>query len=95
MKEIKRASLRVVLAAEILLVTFFYLCGTGGLQALKHADVLNITLFDEIKKLESEVTGLSQELGERTSNPFYKESIARKELQMAYPDEIIYMLPKG
>ena len=94
MKEMKRKALRIILGAEIALVTFYYLFGSYGLQALRAGDRQNRGLLEELKQLEGEITALSGELEERKNNPFYKESIARKELQMAYDNEIIYLLPK-
>ena len=95
MKDIKRTAFHTLIGFELVLVAFFYLCGKGGLQALRHADQINSTLLEEVKGLEKEVTLLSKELNERRQNPFYKESIARKELQMAYKDETVYLLPEG
>jgi cell division protein FtsB len=94
MKEIKRLTLRLFLATELVVVTFFYLCGRGGLHALKQADSINKELLSETKKSQTEIEVLERELEEHTLNPFYKESIARRELQMAYENETIYVLPK-
>ena len=94
MKEVKKRALRVFLAMEIASVGCYYLFGTFGLQALKRATRQNDELLQDLKLIEHEVTTLATELDERSNNPFYKESIARKELQMAYENEIIYLLPK-
>lgn len=95
MKETKKKALRIFIAAELILVTFWYLVGTSGVRALQSAELQNNQLFEEIKQLETETASLSRELDERRNNPFYKTSIARKELQMAYPDETVYVLTKG
>ena len=94
MKEKKRRALKIFMVAQVTIVGLYYLFGSFGLQALKAADRGNLQLLEELKSLEAELAALEQELQERTDNPFYKETIARKELQMAYEDEIIYMLPK-
>ena len=39
MKDTKRLALRFFLAAELVVVTFFYLFSSGGLQALRREDV--------------------------------------------------------
>lgn len=93
MKELKRTALQLFLGAEIIVVTFLYLVGSGGLLALKSAHRQNSALLAEIARSEEEVKALGRELADRRTNPFYKESIARKELQMAYENEIIYLLP--
>ena len=95
MKEVKRFALRLFLGGEIVVATFFYLCGSGGLESHRRADFQNNELCQEVKTAEVEVSSLENELHERKTNPYYKESIARKELQMAYKDEMIYLLPKG
>ena len=93
MKDTKRLALRFFLAAELVVVTFFYLFSSGGLQALRREDVLDRELLADVARLEAEIGLLYKELEER-KNPYYKESIARKELQMAYDTETIYLLPK-
>lgn len=95
MKETKKKALRFFVGAEIVVVTFLYLCGNSGVRALQAADAQNNQLLEEVKQLEMETTSLARELAERQTNPFYKESIARKELQMAYPDETVYLLSQG
>lgn len=78
-----------------MLVSFFYLCGAGGLPAVQLADKTNAALLEDIKGLENEIAELTRELDDRTHNPYYKESIARQELQMAHDNETVYLLPKG
>lgn len=94
MKETKRKALRIFLGAEVAIIAVYYLFGSFGLQALRSADRTNQHLLEEIKSMEAEVVALAKELEERKNNPFYKEIIARKELQMAYDNELIYVLPK-
>jgi len=86
--------LKIVLGAEIALFCVYYLFGSFGLQALRAADMNNQNLFEDIKTLENEVTQLAKELDEKKNNPFYKEVVARTELQMAYENEIKYIIPK-
>jgi cell division protein FtsB len=95
MKELKRTAFRMILCFEGVLVIFFYFCSRGGLQAVRTADEINKDLLEEIKQLEKEAASLALELEERLANPFYRESIARKELQMAYKDETVYLLPEA
>lgn len=95
MKETKKFALRLFTGAQIVVVTFLYLCSSSGMRAIEHADSQNRELAEEVKQVEAEIASLSRELDERRNNPFYKESIARKELQMAYPNEMIYVFSKG
>ncbi len=94
MKELKRTVVQLFLGVEIIVVTFMYLVGSGGLLAIKSANRQNAALLAEIAQGQEEVKGLNRELVDRKNNPFYKESIARKELQMAYENEVIYLLPE-
>jgi cell division protein FtsB len=94
-KELKRSGLRILIGAEIVIVSFLYLCSAGGLPAVQQGDKANAALLEEIKAFEAEIASLSRELDDRTHNSFYKESIARQELQMAHEHEKIYVLPKG
>lgn len=94
MKDIKRKAVRFFLGGEICFVLFYYVLSSYGLHALRVADVQNSQLIEDIKSLEKEVNTLSEELLERKDNPFYKETIARKELQMAYENEVIYLIDK-
>jgi cell division protein FtsB len=95
MKELQRTIVRYIIGFEIALILFFYVFGRGGIYALRHADALNKELMKDIKQLDEEIAKLQEELDEREKNPFYKESIARKELQMGYNNETIYLLPQG
>ncbi len=95
MKETKRMVLRIFVGAEMVLVTFLYLCSSGGIPAVQHAVRQNTVLHEEIERVEADISSLLVELDERKNNPFYKESIARNELQMAYANETIYLIPKG
>lgn len=95
MKELKRKAIRVFLGAEIACIALYYLFGSFGLQALRAADRSNHQLLFDIKVMEAELDTLSRELDERKDNPFYKETIARKELQMAYDNEIIYFINRS
>lgn len=94
MKETKRKALKIFLGAEVAIIALYYLFGSFGLHALRLADRTNQNLLQEVKTIEAEVVALAKELEERKNNPFYKEVIARKELQMAYENELIYVLPK-
>ena len=95
MSAVTQTALRLLLGLELVVVSFFYLCGSGGIVALRYAKVINTDLIQEITDLKSAITHLNKELGERKLNSFYQESIARKELQMAYKNETVYLLPES
>ena len=91
----KQTALRFILVAELIIVTFFYLGGSGGIVALRYANAVNSDLLKDIALLQDDLKQLTKELDERKINPFYQERIARKELKMAYKDETVYLLPES
>lgn len=93
MKEMKRLILRIFLIVEVAGLTGWYIVGKSGLRAIRGAERYNKQLDTDINNLEKEIGMLKEELEERQKNPFYKEKIARQELQMAREDEEIYLLP--
>jgi cell division protein FtsB len=95
MSAVKQTALRLLLGLELISIAFFYLLSSGGLVALRHAHTINTELHQEIQQLEADISQLTTELDERKQNPFYRESIARKELQMAYTNETVYLLPES
>ncbi len=95
MSALKQTALRYVLGLELIIVLFFYLGGSGGIVAWRYANAINSDLLKDIKSLETELVQINKELAERKQNPFYQESIARKELQMAYKNETVYLLPES
>ncbi len=93
MKEVKRLILRVFLIGEVLALSGWYIGGNSGLRAIRSAERYNKQVLADIDTLEKEIGILKDELEERQKNSFYKERIARQELQMAREHEEIYLLP--
>lgn len=92
MKEVKKLFLRIFLVVEIVGLTGWYFASNSGIRALRYAEKNNKELVDEINQLEKETTRLKEELIERQKSSFYKEKIAREDLQMARPNETIYLM---
>jgi len=91
MKHIKRIALRVFFALEITGFAGSYLFGEHGLPALR-------ALSKEIVELERDISVLSGEINDldgaivRQADPFYKEKIAREQLQMARKGDQIFII---
>ena len=83
--------LQVCLIIEIVLFAGVYLFGNRGMHALIALKKENDILEQEIVKTEREIALLRQEIDEWNLYPYYKEKIAREQLQMARKDEIIYL----
>lgn len=92
-KDLKKLTLRVFFVLEVTLFTLFYLFGAQGLQALMQLKKQNVILHNELESMQQDVKDLEQKLQDWRTNLFYKEKIAREQLQMARPNEEIYFLP--
>jgi cell division protein FtsB len=93
-KSVKKNAFHILLVAEIIAITIWYLFAVSGLQSIQFGSAQIEQLKEEVAALTVGNETLEHELHERSTNPYYKESIARKELQMAYPNETIYLLTK-
>lgn len=92
MKKIKKIVMRSFFAFEIILFIFFYFFGAYGLQAMVQLKRENSYLLQEIVSLGQEITHLEQEINAWITDPFYKEKVAREQLQMARSGDQIYYL---
>ncbi len=91
-KGIKKAFLRVFLLAELSILLLLYCVSPYGLQARCDAEQENTNLNHSIKALEQEICLLRQQLVLWDTRAFKKEKIAREELQLAAPGDIIYFI---
>ena len=92
MKTFKRTMLRVFFAVEVCVFVGVYLFGPGGLQAMVQLEKENKQLDAEIVQLQAEVDQWRQNIALWESDDFYKEKVAREQLQMAKAgDEIFYL----
>lgn len=94
MKTFKRKIVRMFFCIEIIVCILLYVCGSHGLQALNVLEKQNMVLKERTKSLEAEVNVLQNALREWDMYPFYKEKIARQELQLARDSDELYMIPQ-
>jgi cell division protein FtsB len=92
MKHYKKFFLRAILVAEVLVFAGFYFFGAHGIKALHQHEREAIMLNQEIGQLKAEVQHLKIAIHEWTTFPWYREKIAREELQLAYPHEEIIIM---
>jgi cell division protein FtsB len=92
MKEIKRTILRVFFGLELVAFTGIYFFGPHGKQRLWQLNQENVTIIAQIDSLKADVHTLEQHIVQWNTHPFYKEKIAREQLQMACKDEKIYLV---
>lgn len=83
---------RLLVLMEVFVFTFVYLFGTHGIQEVIQCNRETKELDDEISLIQQELAELKHQLVCWQKDSYYAEKIARQELQMARPDETIYML---
>jgi cell division protein FtsB len=91
-KNIKRKVPLMVLTLEIVIFTFYYCFDAHGIWHLQKKQQEIAGLEDEIKGIKQEIHSLEQKIAQWNTHPFYKEKIAREQLQLAHPHEKIYFL---
>jgi len=90
MKTIKRIFLRVFFVLELIVFGFVYACGPHGFYALQELEQQNNQLQTDAAMLKQEVQMLERKIAQWHAHPFYKEKIAREQLQMARKGDKIY-----
>jgi len=87
--------IQMIFIGEVIAVMWLFL--SGNISVFEHVATLrqeNITVADKIKCLEDYICHLNYEINEWQSNPLVKEKYAREHLQMAYPNDIVFLMPK-
>ena len=88
----KRHMLRIFFMFEIFIFVAIYFFSAQGLRVLQGMQKENEHVYEEVAYLKNEIAILEQEVAEWESNSFYKEKIAREELQMAKKGDEVYFL---
>ena len=92
MKTFKHIMLRVFFALEVSVFIGVYLFGPNGWQTMLRLECENAELSQEINGLQAEVGLWEKKIVVWKADDFYKEKIAREQLQMARAgDEIFYL----
>jgi len=91
-KLLKRRALRFFFAVEILIFITFYLLGSNGIQCLMVLQAEQKELNYQLRVAKTEVAQLNEQINQWQTTPFFKEKIAREQLQMAREgEEICYL----
>ena len=80
---------RCAFIIELILFTGYYLIGANGMLTLISMNKEITAAQREISLLKDEVQHLQQHIALQKKHPFFKEKIAREQLQMAHADEEI------
>lgn len=91
-KQLKRKVVGLLFCAEVCVFTYFYVCGAHGLRAYWQMREDNTAFETELVASRAQLALQERELERRKTQPFYKEKIAREQLQMARDNEQIYYL---
>ncbi len=89
---LKKIFLLCLLATETVAFAWMYRYGTYGSQALHQLRQETATMQHEVDALQREVDDLEHEVVSWQSHSFYKEKIAREQLQMARVNDVIYYI---
>ncbi len=84
--------LQLLLIAEGCIFVYVYLYGNNGMYALQQLHNENEQLEQNIDQLSQQVTQLEHEITVWEINDFYKEKVAREQLQMSRKDDEIYYI---
>lgn len=92
MYSLKKLFSRGLLLAECVVFAAFYIGGTRGLPLLRALRAENKLCVQDIMLLESEINQLQSDIDEWHAYPFYKEKVAREELQLINPGDTVYLV---
>ncbi|MGE0206783.1 MAG: septum formation initiator family protein [Candidatus Babeliales bacterium] len=92
MNILHKAWIKIFFGIEVLAIIFLYLFGSQGLPLLLRLRKENFMLEAQIDVLAQEVAVLETSLHEWHRYAFYKEKIAREQLQLAHEQEQIFYL---
>lgn len=88
----KRHMLRIFFMFEIVIFVGIYFFSAQGLRVLQGMQTENEQVYEEITYLKDEIAVLEEQVADWEHNSFYKEKIAREELQMAKKGDEVYFL---
>jgi len=95
MRIVKRTVLRIFFCIELIAFVGIYFCGAQGMQALWQLDKETQAMVVEVTTLKKEVDELDYQILAFNSYDFYKEQVAREQLQMARADDEVYFVLKS
>jgi cell division protein FtsB len=88
----KQRVMRIFLCCEILFFTVYYRWGSCGAAQYQQLRQDNVRLEGKSKRLMAEIIGLKRQAAVWNSSPFFKEKLAREQLQMARKNDHIYYI---
>lgn len=92
MRFTKKMILRIFFALEGVIFMGMYIWGACGMRAILKLEETMEQLHKETLAMEHEIAILENDIANWHKHPFYKEKVAREQLQMARSGEEIYYL---
>lgn len=89
--KIKKIVLWSLFGLQMTSITYWYIWGNKGIVAIVHSREENAHLKKEIEYLKKEIALLENDIKAWHADPYYLEKIAREELQLAHPEDIIFI----
>lgn len=87
----KRLIVRIGFAAEVIVFCWVYFLGPQGMRGVWHMRRENEQAHTGVQELRADVGALEREIALLQTSAFYKEKIAREQLQMARVGDVIYI----
>ena len=92
MIRLKKICMRLLLVIEMSAFGYLYVYGAQGIQALQEQREVVVGLEKNVTELKNDIQQLEEEMYVWQTDDFYKEKIAREQLQMARKgDELFYI----
>ncbi len=92
MKFHKRMVLRILFVFEIFIFTGVYCFGSQGMRVVFALCRENDQIEHHIADVQQTVALLENDVHVWQENPFFKEKLAREQLQMARDGELVYLV---
>ncbi|PKN03466.1 hypothetical protein CVU75_02115 [Candidatus Dependentiae bacterium HGW-Dependentiae-1] len=87
----KQLIMRIGFTAEVLVFCWVYFVGPQGMRTVWHMRWENEQAQRSVEELKGQVGELETEIDRWQQSTFYKEKIAREQLQMARPGDLVYI----
>ena len=89
---LKKTIIKTLLLSELVIFAYLYWFGDSGINSLTNQQVILKNLNQELINNQQEVDNLEKEIHAWKINDFYKEKVAREQLQMARKgDKLFYI----
>ena len=86
-------SVRFFFILEMISLTLYSLFGSSGIFKIRDAERAYAQVLTEIEETKEAIAKLQNEIADWKQYPFFKEQLAREQLQMARKNEQMYYLP--